>query len=159
MTGADPEVTIRCGGHRRRSDGRVIRARIAVAKATDYDGSWAWHVRGDGFRVDLRLDGAFVRDAIVRGDGTVLNVTGEDLRLDALVADAPRYTLRCRGCLGRADAGGGDVQVADFDALGNALSALVEAGRDSVTLPDLSLLVGIAKRRNAVSRTDERTMR
>lgn len=159
MTEPGPEITIRCGGHRRRSDGRLIRARVAVASAVDYEGSWAWRVRGDGLLIELRLDGAFVADSIVRGDGTVLRLSDADKLLDAKVADDPRYTLRCRGCLGRADARGGDVQTSDFDALGYVLNELVAAGRDSVTLPDLHLLIGVIKRRRAASHTDERTMR
>lgn len=96
---------------------------------------------------------------MLRGDGSLLRVSDEEKLLDAQVADDGRYTLRCRGCLGRADAHGGDVQTSDFDALGDALNELVAAGRNSVTLPDISLLIGIIKRRRAASRTDERTMR
>ncbi|MGO2520187.1 MAG: hypothetical protein ACTH8F_08695 [Microbacterium sp.] len=147
MTSPGPEVTIRCAGHRRRRDQQLVHARIAVATAVEYDGSYAWQVRGDGVTTELRLDSELVRSHVVRGDGSIISPADEEAWIDASMREHPRYTLRCRGCLSRGDAHGGDVQIAEFDVLAESLEQLVAAGRSSVTLPDLDMLISIVKKR------------
>lgn len=147
MTSSGPEVTIRCAGHLSRKDQRVVHARVAIATAVEYEGTYAWTVRGDGFATDLRLDGEFVRSAVVRSDASVVPAAAGEKWIDAAMQEQPRYALRCRGCLSRGDAYGGDVQIAEFEVLGEALDRLVAAGEDSISLPDLDVLVSIVKRR------------